>query len=519
MAARLDEVLLRSVRVRARGGGARERVAAELRRTLQRARLPELPDDEVVVVRRLALRGRLGELGAALRESLVTALASGSFERVRFASPEEMVAAVATAIARGEAARWPWRALLPTGEREPGAALRALFLDHAPRLAAVMVRLERAGVADAVVVLLSSAAAREVAGAVAAAAGCRVPTVATAVGATATAAPKEAPPLLAAQEARLDRSLDRPRATPPAVPRAGVASNWRALAPDDGRVVLRVLLDWIANRPRALAAAVHDDAQARRFAEECRARVAAPPLPRVANEGVDGRTVPFGRARRAASDAVVPQEAPSPPSAATSAAPPRPRAAAPPFLRAAAASDDPLLERIDSAWCGTFRLLPFLLGRAAQEQLAAAPWWQAGGGGFALLRALALALGLPSDDPLADWLARAAAQVDAPPDAAPRDAAPHDVPQHDVPQHDVAPLVETLVALGGLRFGAALFSPSLLRARGRLLVRPGRLDVCLPATAVRLDVRLAGLDVDPGFVPWLGVALRFHYDFGAGEPR
>lgn len=507
MAARLDEVLLRSVRVRARGGGARERVAAELRRALQRARLPELPDDEVVVVRRLALRGRLGELGAALRESLATALASGSLERVRFASPEEMVAAVATVIARGEAARWPWRALLPTGEREPGAALRALFLDHAPRLAAVMVRLERAGVADAVVALLTSAAAHEVAAAVAVAAGYRVPAVATAVGATAATTPTVKSPAMAAHEARLDRALDPTRSTPPVAPHAGVASAWRALAPDDGRVVLRVLLDWIATRPRALAAAVHDAAEARRFAEECRARVAAPPVASAAREGADGRTTPFGRARRAASDTVVPQQAPSPPSAATSAAPP-PRAtergAAPPFVRAAAASFDPLLERIDSAWCGTFRLLPFLLGRAAQEQLAAAPWWQAGGGGFALLRALALALGVPSDDPLADWLARAAAQIDAPLERAPR---------------DIAPLVETLVALGVLRFGADLFAPSLLRARGRLLVRPGRLDVCLPATAVRLDVRLAGLDVDPGFVPWLGVALRFHYDFGAGEPR
>jgi hypothetical protein len=30
--------------------------------------------------------------------------------------------------------------------------------------------------------------------------------------------------------------------------------------------------------------------------------------------------------------------------------------------------------------------------------------------------------------------------------------------------------------------------------------------------AVRLPVRLAGLDVNPGWLPWLGRVVTFHYD-------
>jgi hypothetical protein len=30
-------------------------------------------------------------------------------------------------------------------------------------------------------------------------------------------------------------------------------------------------------------------------------------------------------------------------------------------------------------------------------------------------------------------------------------------------------------------------------------------------SAVRLPVRLAGLDINPGWVPWLGRVVTFHY--------
>jgi len=63
----------------------------------------------------------------------------------------------------------------------------------------------------------------------------------------------------------------------------------------------------------------------------------------------------------------------------------------------------------------------------------------------------------------------------------------------------------------------------LLRRRvriglGTLVLRPARLaltpthaDVFFALDAADLRVRRAGLDIDPGWVPWLGRVLAFHY--------
>lgn len=41
---------------------------------------------------------------------------------------------------------------------------------------------------------------------------------------------------------------------------------------------------------------------------------------------------------------------------------------------------------------------------------------------------------------------------------------------------------------------------------------PGWLEVAFDADAVDVDVRVAGLDLDPGWIPWLGCVVRFRYD-------
>jgi hypothetical protein len=33
----------------------------------------------------------------------------------------------------------------------------------------------------------------------------------------------------------------------------------------------------------------------------------------------------------------------------------------------------------------------------------------------------------------------------------------------------------------------------------------------MPLDSVDLDIRRAGLDLDPGWVPWLGVVVRYRY--------
>ena len=46
---------------------------------------------------------------------------------------------------------------------------------------------------------------------------------------------------------------------------------------------------------------------------------------------------------------------------------------------------------------------------------------------------------------------------------------------------------------------------------GRLVVTPMHIDAWLDPASVDLRIRRAGLDLDPGWVPWLGRVVRFHY--------
>jgi hypothetical protein len=58
----------------------------------------------------------------------------------------------------------------------------------------------------------------------------------------------------------------------------------------------------------------------------------------------------------------------------------------------------------------------------------------------------------------------------------------------------------------------------------RLVRRPAlvhgtrtHIDLRFDARWVELEVRLPGLDLDPGWVPWLGRVISFHYDY-EGRP-
>jgi hypothetical protein len=58
----------------------------------------------------------------------------------------------------------------------------------------------------------------------------------------------------------------------------------------------------------------------------------------------------------------------------------------------------------------------------------------------------------------------------------------------------------------------------------RILVRPARLsmtrwsaDITWPVAAADIALRRAGWDIDPGWLPWIGRVVRFHYD-GTDEP-
>jgi hypothetical protein len=52
----------------------------------------------------------------------------------------------------------------------------------------------------------------------------------------------------------------------------------------------------------------------------------------------------------------------------------------------------------------------------------------------------------------------------------------------------------------------------LIARPGAVVATPTHLEVTWPLRAADVRIRAAGLDVDPGWVPWLGRVVRFHYD-------
>jgi hypothetical protein len=51
----------------------------------------------------------------------------------------------------------------------------------------------------------------------------------------------------------------------------------------------------------------------------------------------------------------------------------------------------------------------------------------------------------------------------------------------------------------------------LCRRPAEIVADPGWIDVRFPLDEVSTELRRAGLDRDPGWLPWLGVAVRFIY--------
>jgi len=149
-------------------------------------------------------------------------------------------------------------------------------------------------------------------------------------------------------------------------------------------------------------------------------------------------------------------------------------------------SAEPHGEAFATGWGGVLFLLN-ALRRLDIEALLAAEGATAPTG-WRLLHDLALALGLPEDEPMAIFLAGQDLDTVLPP-----------------------ALLATL--LGGLE---SLYStdgpwPLPLAQLARLRATETHLDLDLATTSVDLTLRLSGLDLDPGWVPWLGRVATFHY--------
>jgi hypothetical protein len=112
--------------------------------------------------------------------------------------------------------------------------------------------------------------------------------------------------------------------------------------------------------------------------------------------------------------------------------------------------------------------------------------------GWQVLADFAARLGLPEDDPLATFLADIFAEAEE-------------------ERSDIADLVASLLAEAVGLYETLEFWPGFVRQPALLFATATHFDLELEASVPDIMVRRAGLDLDPGWVPWLGRVVRFHY--------
>ncbi|WP_295888719.1 hypothetical protein [uncultured Thiohalocapsa sp.] len=547
---------------------------------LEQAHWPHPTDRRWVLLRRLKVQSGLSriaaEAAAGTRAALDLAVhggnpGAGDAGAVFFHDLDDLLAHLARDLALGLVGeRWFWHRLAPKllgrdwaapgGPAARGAAVHRLLAQVPLRLAAVAERLHRLTALPAVWASLGSDGAADLAARLAHATGLDL-----APRASAPEPLPEPPPA-----ALLQRWRAAVTGLPTADARVHLSAcllllEWRparlAAAPVASIVAVAALLTTSTTMPprRTLRAQPADAAAragltretpppdpARRAPSSARASAAehaapsaatpasTPPAP--AKAGQHTTDIP---AQPAAADTRAPasQQAPNPappnlpqphPLLRIRDAAPTPRPAAPPAPTPASGPDEvpqpvpdgpqPIAAdtwqtgptdatpEVPIAEAGVFYLINFL-NRPEAAALLAAPdtpedgwlrlWW------------LGCGLGLAADGAAAGFLAARLGLDDA----------------AGLPQTPRWPALPALLDLGRRLYAEAddlgevhsgLWQPELLRVPGQVAHPPTHLDVRFPPSAVRLAVRLAALDIDPGWVPWLGRVVRFHYD--AAEP-
>lgn len=531
---RLGRVVLRGT------AGSVARARAELPAALARSRWPVAGDDAILVLRRVAVSGTLPELparAAAATEQIARRAAdpwspaADGAEAVRFRDALDYRACLARDLLAGTAARrWLWRHRAALPGLRPAGALAALLaedalalpalLDH-PGLRVALPALWHALDAPAARVLLHAiGTATGWSGAIAAAldappdgrraadqgepdrdaSGHEQPessaTRSSTTSPDADVAACAPPPAssVSAEHAGIADAPDGTRRPPPlrwhAMPGAGQAIA--GLAQNDPRTVLQAVLGLWAGTPATLGGA--DAGQQLRDTAHALARAtpAAPAAPAPRTAPADTATARPARSRPADEAEIAPSSAPAP---------------EPPPLSSSAASTMPLPPAAEHDFLtrggGLFFLLNVLNLPALRGWRAALAEPQAG---WRELARLAVRIGAPIDPPLAAFLAEACG-LDA--DTSPAAALAALGTGHDSATVDAA--------AHRFRGDAAL---AALRAErpARVRASASHVDVHLGLADASLDIRRAGLDIDPGWLPWLGRVVRFHYDRGGFMP-
>lgn len=429
---------------RVRASGVSE---AALRRQLVTIPTPRVR--RFVFVRRVRLRAGPHNVGRAMQAALAQLADNEQPEILTFPDfPALVVACAQAALGGGLGSAWHWRMMGVPSAAGPGEAVAALLIAFPLDAGSAVAALAERGLLAPVWQDLSKDAATRLSVALAVAGGFSVPSWPTR-SASDPAAPSSASvsALLARARAMWAEALPTGTPRPASVMAAAMLSLLR-WSPG----VLRS-----AGSPIWPALVTHLAKGERRAPYTGPSEATAPPVPGVASSNQSA-------ARLYRRDATAEATAePAPPS-------------------------QPHGEAAATRWGGVLFLINALRRLDVESLLTAAG--QEAPSGWRMLHDLAVAFGMPPDEPMALFLAEADLDTTTAP----------------------ALLAETMAAIEALYHQPDGLWPLPLEQRARLWATETHLDLDLETTSVDLALRLSGLDLDPGWVPWLGRVVRFHYD-------
>ncbi|MCQ8119499.1 hypothetical protein [Methylomonas rosea] len=528
-----DSVAIHRLTVRA----GQQRTADNLRDTLQSANWPQAGPDSWVFIRRLQVSGAARQLPRQLldqtRQHLNTS--NNPDQVMRFASLAELLAALLTDLLQGRAGfKWYWRRWAHCFDLPVSRAISGLLSEHLTLLPSISVRLAQRGELAAVWSSLSDGGARQLAEELAGQLGFRLPDRAAIEMAAAWEHDHEA---LDLPGIRLELC-----AAPGRIPSA-LLSRWHALLADlavtDGRYQLAILLIaqeiaplLLQQRPAEVLAAlfgyfeqtmpepIWEADNAVKAASRTDAQTEAMAKPQLANlsRQIPGQTenLQSVTAHAESAPAVAGSKYLKAPHSAEQANPaaepiqpsyqsalavdsdPRPAAEAAIFLDRLSTDSqtaDPAFARFQTRQGGLLYLLNMLnraeLRAVMQQHAATLP------SGWAWLYLLGQELQLDEEDALVDFISMQLG-LDS---------------REQLALLPKLPARAQLLNLAERWYGkTGVWQPELLALSAQIHYSPSHIDLYAPMNAIRLPVRLAGLDINPDWLPWLGRVVSFHYD-------
>jgi len=157
-----------------------------------------------------------------------------------------------------------------------------------------------------------------------------------------------------------------------------------------------------------------------------------------------------------------------------------------------------------TAYAGFWFLVPLLMRVGFDRAIQDHPEWINTGLPHRLLSSLADRLAIPLDDPVRLWLSQEAADG--------RDS------KVSIRDTELMGEIDTIVSSWRTfmrrwcRFHARLGLANVVRRPGWIVWDRTHIEVWMPLSRIDLRIRRAGLDLDPGWVPWLGQVIRFYYE-------